>query len=48
LFSGGGSDAGLIADANRDLFGTTASTLFEFKNTGTVSAPVYAASTARA
>jgi uncharacterized repeat protein (TIGR03803 family) len=42
-------EAGLIADANGDLFGTTANggangvgTVFEIKNTGTVAAPVYA------
>ena len=41
--------AGLIADANGDLFGTTDAggangdgTVFEIKNTGTVAAPVYA------
>ena len=41
--------AGLIADANGDLFGTTESggstgsgTVFELRNTGTVTAPVYA------
>ena len=41
--------AGLIADANGDLFGTTESggangdgTVFEIQNTGTVAAPVYA------
>jgi len=41
--------AGLIADANGDLFGTTTEggnsyggTVFEIKNTGTVAAPVYA------
>ena len=41
--------AGLIADANGDLFGTTyeggaggAGTVFEIKNTGTVAAPAYA------
>ncbi len=45
-------EAGLIADANGDLFGTTeeagagpaggSGTVFEIKNTGTVGAPVYA------
>jgi uncharacterized repeat protein (TIGR03803 family) len=42
-------DRGVIADANGDLFGTTAvggangnGTVFEIKNTGTVAAPVYA------
>jgi uncharacterized repeat protein (TIGR03803 family) len=46
---GSGPDAGLIADANGDLFGTTGSggangygTVFEIKNTGTIAAPVYA------
>ena len=41
--------AGLIADANGNLFGTTEDggangdgTVFEIKNTGTVAAPVYA------
>ena len=41
--------AGLIADANGDLFGTTYEggansdgTVFEIKNTGTVAAPIYA------
>ena len=41
--------AGLIADANGDLFGTTDEggansdgTVFEIENTGTVAAPVYA------
>jgi hypothetical protein len=37
--------AGLIVDANGDLFGTTVGdgygTVFEIKNTGTVAAPVY-------
>jgi uncharacterized repeat protein (TIGR03803 family) len=33
--------SGLIRDAAGDLFGTTASTVFELVNTGTVSAPVY-------
>ena len=47
--TGVGPEAGLIVDANGDLFGTTASggaysdgTVFEIKNTGTVAAPSYA------
>ena len=46
---GANPEAGLIADANGDLFGTTYSggangdgTAFEIQNTGTVAAPVYA------
>jgi hypothetical protein len=39
--NGGAPHAGLIANANGDLFGTTDSTVFELKNTGTVAAPVY-------
>jgi uncharacterized repeat protein (TIGR03803 family) len=53
--NGAGPDvAGLIADANGDLFGTTQrggveganglGTVFEIQNTGTVAAPVYASS----
>ena len=36
--------AGLIADANGDLFGTTiqGGAVFELQNTGTAAAPVYA------
>jgi uncharacterized repeat protein (TIGR03803 family) len=49
-FNGQTPLAGLIADANSDLFGTTESgtggsgygTVFEIKNTGTIAAPVYA------
>jgi hypothetical protein len=44
-FTGGADGAfplsGLIRDAAGDLFGTTASTVFELVNTGTASAPVY-------
>jgi uncharacterized repeat protein (TIGR03803 family) len=46
---GGGPNAGLNADANGDLFGTTCDggadgdgTAFEIKNTGTAAAPIYA------
>ena len=48
-FDGGAPEAGLIADANGDLFGTSAfdgasddGTVFEIENTGTAAAPVYA------
>ena len=47
--NGQGPEAGLIADANGDLFGTTYvggangdGTVFEIVNTGTLAAPVYA------
>jgi uncharacterized repeat protein (TIGR03803 family) len=47
--NGAEPDAGLIADANGDLFGTTYAgganndgTVFEIQNTGTAAAPVYA------
>ena len=50
--NGDGPDAGLIIDANGDLFGTTeeggangAGTVFEIKNNSTVAAPVYANAT---
>jgi hypothetical protein len=47
--NGGSPNAGLIADANGNLFGTTQAggtwgdgTVFEIQNTGTLAAPVYA------
>jgi uncharacterized repeat protein (TIGR03803 family) len=50
--NGASPTAGLIADANGDLFGTTLSggaygygTVFEVKNTGTVAAPIYSSAT---
>jgi uncharacterized repeat protein (TIGR03803 family) len=49
LTDGGGPTGSLIADANGDLFGTTAyggaydrGTVFEIVNTGTAAAPIYA------
>ena len=48
-FNGSAYPAGLIVDANGDLFGTTETggtngygTVFEIKNGGTVAAPIYA------
>ena len=40
-FNGSNAVAGLLADANGNLFGTSSGTAFEMKNTGTVAAPVY-------